>query len=562
MQSEPTQARMREICWEIGQEFPFPFRGDYLAFSVIQPRHSYLQWHVEEASVTRLREAQGDMFHGAALVVRIYDVTDILFDGYNAHRFFDLDVSGLSGNHYLTVDNTERHMIAEIGFRLRDGSFHYLARSNTIYFDRDRPSGNYQVGGLFVGKGFSRVFPVENIFDAPVYERLNDELDDLDRQEPLSVAVVFLSLGNDAGFSGPLGSFIKRVSKKCTKFGGDVRWFAPEGRDGTWPEGEALTKTIDILSEKIFARLSASHRERPFHLVHCHDWYSAGVGLFAAERLKLPMVLSLHSTEHERAHGSGMDHISTEIYQREKAGVEGAQRIIVPHSSTRQQLINLYKTAPEKVAIIPDVFVEEHTGPQNPADVKRSFDLNPEGPVALFAGEISHAAGADLLMDALPIVCSENGQVQFVFAGEGPLRGELEGRAWHTGIGHRCRFVGDVSREVFESLLIASDFVVIPARTWQDEGLAQIAMGYGRPVLTTHQAHIHCVVHGQNGLVTYDNPGSIVWGVKELLANPLQGSMLRLVAKKGATETQSIESIAAQHYINYEGVFKNHWRER
>jgi hypothetical protein len=31
-------------------------------------------------------------------------------------------------------------------------------------------------------------------------------------------------------------------------------------------------------------------------------------------------------------------------------------------------------------------------------------------------------------------------------------------------------------------------------------------------------------VHGRNGLVTYDNPGSLVWGIRELLgpvyANP------------------------------------------
>ena len=177
--------------------------------------------------------------------------------------------------------------------------------------------------------------------------------------------------------------------------------------------------------------------------------------------------------------------------------------------------------------------------------------------MVLFAGEMSHAAGADLLIDALPTVCRNNGAAHFVFAGEGPLKGELEDRAWHAGIGHRCRFVGDVSREIFEALLIASDFVVIPARTWQDQGLAQMAIGYGRPVLTTHQSGLNCVVHGENGLVTFDNPGSIIWGIQELLSNPLHGSMLRLVAKRSASETPSIGQIAAQHYMYYEGILKN-----
>jgi glycogen(starch) synthase len=558
MDSELTQARMREICWEIGTKFPFPFQGDHIAFSMIKPRHGHLQWHVQQASVDQLREAQGGAFHGATMVIRVYDVTNILFDGYNAHKFFDLEISGLSGNHYLMLDEIERNMLAEIGFRLQDGSFHYLCRSNSVYFDRDRSSGNYEVGGLFVGQGFSRVFAVENIFDAPFYEGLNDELEGLHRQGPLSLAIVFLGLGDEVGFRGALGSFIQRVAGNLTKFGGDVRWLTVDDKEASGVVSEPLIDAINTLSETVFTRLSANHQEKPFDLVHCHDWYSAEVGLMAAERLNLPMVLTLHSTEHERAHGSGMDHVSNGICQREKQAIEGAQCIIVPHSSTRQQVITLYGAAPEDVVIIPDVFVEQPTGPISPADVKRSFGLNPHWPVVLFAGEISHAAGADLLLEALPTVCAENSQVQFVFAGEGPLKGELESRAWHAGIGNRCWFMGDVSHEVFESLLIVSDFLVIPARTWQDEGLAQMAISFGRPVLTTHQSHIHCVVHGQNGLVTYDNPGSIIWGVKELLANPLQGSMLRLAAKKDAMETQSVESIAAQHYINYAKVLSSH----
>lgn len=59
-----------------------------------------------------------------------------------------------------------------------------------------------------------------------------------------------------------------------------------------------------------------------------------------------------------------------------------------------------------------------------------------------------------------------------------------------------------------------------------------MAIDHGKPVLTTHQAGTHCVAHGQNGLVAYDNPGSIVWGIQELLGNPLQGNLLRSVAKK------------------------------
>ncbi len=122
------------------------------------------------------------------------------------------------------------------------------------------------------------------------------------------------------------------------------------------------------------------------------------------------------------------------------------------------------------------------------------------------------------------------------------------------GVSNRCRFPGHLSRKAFESVLMTSDFVVIPARSWQDEGLAQMAIEYGKPVLATHQSGVNCIEHGKNGLLTFDNPGSIVWGIQELLHNPLKESMLRAAARRNAGQLRSLESITAQHYMYYEIV--------
>jgi hypothetical protein len=47
--------------------------------------------------------------------------------------------------------------------------------------------------------------------------------------------------------------------------------------------------------------------------------------------------------------------------------------------------------------------------------------------------------------------------------------------------------------------------------------LARQALAFGKPVLLTHQSRIECVEHGKTGLITYDNPGSFVWGIREIL---------------------------------------------
>ncbi len=548
----PSVDRLREVCWELGTRFPSPFTNDHVVFSVVHPRLGYLHWHMRDASVERLKAERGDAFHGAVPVVRVYDVTDILFDGFNAHAFLDLDAGALSGKHYLPIHDLERVLLAEAGFRLRDGGFHALARSSPVAFDRDRPSGRFSLEGLYVGRDFQRLFPVENVLDAPVYERLNLEVEAPHREGPLSLALVHAGLDPVAELGGRVRPLVDRLEEKLAPFGVRARRFGPAdgqpGLDPAMPLGDRVERLGDVL----FKEIADSHRTAPIDLVHCHDWHSVPAGVRAATELELPLVLTVHSTEHERSRGTGYEHEADAARRWEGAGLEAARLVVAPHSSTRHQLMALYGAPSEKVLLIPDVFEDPQVDLPDPGQRKRDLGLDPDRPLVLFSGEVSHAAGADLLMDAVVTVCKEDAAVQFVLVGEGPLKAELEGRAWQAGIGHRCRFVGGLSADAFEGILMACDFVVIPARTWQDEGLAQMAKAYGKPVLTTHQSHIHCIAHGQNGLVTYDNPGSIIWGIRELMANPLTGNMLRLLARQKAGHTQSVESIAAEHYAAYE----------
>jgi glycosyltransferase involved in cell wall biosynthesis len=547
---------LNRIVWELGHYYPVPLLADQISISMVRPHMGYACWHVSGESVAVLRQQAEDTFHNARMVLRFYDVSDIIFDGTNAHAFFDIEVGGNSGNYYFQINRTGRNYLAEIGFRSGDGLFHPFARSGTAFFDRGRPSGNYQIGGLFVGKGMERIFSVENIFDAPLYERMNRELMGIERSA-LSVAVVFPGVNGTTGLDESLGSFISSLSGRFEKFGGAVRLFSPSGKQAEGVSYSSLMRKMKERSETLTGEICRAHSQRPFHLIHCHGWRPSVACAAAAKRLRIPMIFSLHSTEYERQQGNEMSGLSNAICTLEKEAIQVAALVIVPHSSTRQQVINLYSALPEKVVIIPDVLQDSSRVPGEASEVKGRFGLDPGAPIVLFSGEVSHASGADILVEALGTVCRSHRSAQFVFAGDGPLKGELESRVHRMGVGHRCRFLGDVAKETFEALLLASDFVVIPARTWQDEGLAQLAISVGRPVLTTRQAGINCVVHGQNGLVTFDNPGSIVWGVQELLYNPLQGNMMKIAARKKANEAPTIENIAVQHYMYYGMIAKS-----
>ncbi len=549
-----SQEQLREMLWEIGAKYPIPMSTDYLALYMTCPHQGHLHWHVSEERMHTTRWQGGESYNNAPLIIRMYDVTDVLFDGFNAHEFFDFEVNALRGNYYCHTPKFGRSYIAEIGLRGWDGSFRALARSNHVFFERERPADKYQVSGLFVGGAFQRKFDVENIFDTAVYERMNRELAGIERQEPLSAAIVFLGM-NQAALDSPLGVSIKNLPRRIEKFGGTARIFSPLLDSKAGQDDDALLSAIQAVSNTTVKELARVHKTHPFHLLHCHDWYSSKIGIQAAKTLKLPCILSLHSTEYERAHSYEMHGPSSAICEWEREAAQAADLVIVPHSSTRQQVINMYETNPENIVIIADVLTEESpdTGPDT-SGVRNWLDIDSNAPIVLFAGEMSHASGADLLVDALPTVGGKHGTAVFVFVGNGQLKGELEGRAAHAGIGHRCRFIGDVPEDTFTALLLTSECVVIPARTWQDEGLAQMAIHHGKPVLATHQSGIQCVKHGENGLFTYDNPGSIIWGVQEMLLNPLGGRMQRMVARNQAGSVQTAENMAAQHYLYYEIV--------
>lgn len=206
------------------------------------------------------------------------------------------------------------------------------------------------------------------------------------------------------------------------------------------------------------------------------------------------------------------------------AGVESAEPAAPVSSAEEQPVIVLAvkeeppavaAEAPESSTVHPAVGPEERL--ESVQAVKRGLELEPTAPLVLFAGALSYDAGADIFADALITVSGGDASAQFLFVGEGPLRGDLQERLQGAGLGGRCRFAGDVPADRFEQLLEACNFVVIPARIPQTEDLARHALLFGKPVLVTHQSGIQCVEHGKSGLITYDNPGSFVWGIRELL---------------------------------------------
>ena len=365
---------------------------------------------------------------------------------------------------------------------------------------------------------------------------------------PLSVAVFLneCAVVNTGGEKGPIEKFLNTIIAKCKIMRAAPYLFTPEIKQDS---NSSLTERVLQNSADMLIKFTRAHRRKSFDCVQCHDWYSAPAAITAASDNGLPLTCVLHSIEIERAGSNLGSIVSQQIESWERQLIAAADNVLVPRESTRQMVIEHYRKSAERVAVVADNLAQAPDSKRDNEFIRNRYGLNGQEPLILFAGEMAHNTGVDLLVDSLPGICREFSQGKFVFAGDGYLRPEMERRAWYSGIGHRCRFLGDVYSEAFEALLSICDAVVIPARSKQNGELAGMALKAGKPVMATHQAGLHNLIqHGQNGVLVYDNPGSVSWGIKELLTRPFNVFPRSASDESGLLRTS--ECIAAM-YITY-----------
>lgn len=116
--------------------FPDRYDETYFVLMNVDPWALFAYWEIHEHDLER---AQAQLACKSSMVVRVYDVTDIVFDGGNAHGWFDVEVEGHAHNWYIYPDSDGSSYIADIGLRGEDERFVVLARSNCAQMPRKNP---------------------------------------------------------------------------------------------------------------------------------------------------------------------------------------------------------------------------------------------------------------------------------------------------------------------------------------------------------------------------------------------------------------------------------------
>jgi glycosyltransferase involved in cell wall biosynthesis len=247
-------------------------------------------------------------------------------------------------------------------------------------------------------------------------------------------------------------------------------------------------------------------------IVHTHLKHADIVGAWAARRLKVPMVSTLHLIEDApTAVGRAKRLMAAQ------ARLRTADRTIAVSEALREWYLKTFSADPTDVVHIPNgVAKPGHTTDASRRAVRRELGVRSDALMAVTVGILRPEKGHAVLLGAAERLSSSI-DIQFVVVGDGPERFDLESQARHSGlVPHRVIFGG--YREDVAEVLSASDLVVHPSL---DDALPTAllhALAAGLPIVASDTGGIPEIVTPEVGiLVRPGSTDSLVEGLQQMI---------------------------------------------
>ena len=141
------------------EHIPWGYGHDRITAMAVDPNRLYLYWELTDPSLDKARQALGTGAKDAWASLRIYDVTDRIFDGTNAHSYFDIKIDRTDRQWFVHIGKPGSTHVAEIGLKSLEGYFVKIARSGRVDFPRFEPSSDGTVEWLTVRTATGPVDP-------------------------------------------------------------------------------------------------------------------------------------------------------------------------------------------------------------------------------------------------------------------------------------------------------------------------------------------------------------------------------------------------------------------
>jgi len=123
------------------EHIPWGYDQNRITTMVMDPRRMYAYWEVRDDAIEAARKALGRGGRDAWLNLRVYDISGRIFDGTNAHSYFDVKVERHTRQWFFDIGKPTSTHCVEIGLKSHEGYFGKIARSGRVDFPRAGPGG-------------------------------------------------------------------------------------------------------------------------------------------------------------------------------------------------------------------------------------------------------------------------------------------------------------------------------------------------------------------------------------------------------------------------------------
>jgi len=190
-----------------------------------------------------------------------------------------------------------------------------------------------------------------------------------------------------------------------------------------------------------------------FEVIHAHDWLTYPAGLALSKLSRKPLIVHVHSTEFDRAGNN----VNQRVYDIERAGMQGATRVIAVSNLTKSICVRRYGVNPAKIDVVYNGI--EREAEQPPEGVQ----IEAKDKIVLFLGRITMQKGPEYFIAAAKRVLEKFADVKFVVAGSGDMALRMIELAANMGIGHKVLFTGFLRGQDIERVYGMADCYVMPS---------------------------------------------------------------------------------------------------
>jgi len=295
-------------------------------------------------------------------------------------------------------------------------------------------------------------------------------------------------------------------------------------------------------------------------ILHAHDWLAYFGANELKHRFKLPLVATIHATEHGRNNGirsDGQRYINSIEWQL----VYEAWRVIVCSWFMKGEVEFALGAPSDKIDVIPNGIHAkkfEFEFPPEEAQPFRAQFAAPDEKLIFFVGRMVREKGVHVLIRALPKVRAEYGNAKLVIVGGGNkdslihLSGEL-------GVASHVFFPGFIADDDLLRLYKVIDVACYPS-LYEPFGIVALeAMAAGVPVVVSDTGGFREIVeHDITGTWTWTgNSDSLAWSIVRVLKDPAHAQWMAVNAANVVRERFNWNRIAE----DTQSVYSRVWAE-